>query len=432
MKRIPFGSQTADANQGELTVNAKKSNMKKRVIAALCVLCLALTGCGAGTGGVASDHPDRTEFVSVAELKIDAVSETASYSGPEYMDGTVCVYDSFAVDPNGSYSFNPYGTGATGVTTPMVLDLQTGEVRELGISFPYIREDGTWYALDPYQELYWYRDGLWYLILEQPHTIWGIFTYDETTGELATLVPAIPNCYGVDSVLLAGDTLYLTTSKLALQAVDLNTGEITEVAQFEELKNSRVTHMILLDCTEQTLYLKAESERSTVVPNTQGGITSSDGNIYDFRVYAVDRATGEVTATTYLLNARSVSNACGRLLCFVDLDEATINKVDLVTGEVSLTVKEKVTTRVDDAAVCGLVLINVNRDAYLYDLESGDTIPMPLCGFEIIRLIRETPSHVVFKARTEDGVDYWVADRAAFEEGRMDATNTFRLIDRLA
>ena len=57
--------------------------LKKQLAAALCALCLALTGCGAGTGGVASDHPDRTEFVSVADLKIDAVSETASYRGPD-------------------------------------------------------------------------------------------------------------------------------------------------------------------------------------------------------------------------------------------------------------------------------------------------------------------------------------------------------------
>ena len=404
--------------------------IKKRPAAALsALLCalmlLALTGCGRG---VASDHPDRTEFVSVAELKIDAVSETASYSGPEYMDGTVCVYDSFVTDPYGS---TRYGTGEPGVTTPMVLDLQTGEVRELGISFPYVLENGRWFNLDPYQELYWYRDGLWYLILERSYFSWGIYTFDQATGELAPFLAEIPNCFSVDSILLADDTLYLTTATVvffALQAVDLNTGEVTELARFENPKFSETTHMILLECTEQTLYLKEESEQSTL--RGADGPTSYDGDAHVFRIYAVDRTSGEVTATTMWLNSCSMSNACGRLLCFVDPVKKAVKTVDLVTGAVHQAVQEKELIRVSDAAVCGRVLVEVNGGAYLYDLESGESFPIPYCGFDIVRLVRETPSHVIFTVRTENGVNDWVADRSAFEDGRMDETNTFRLTDR--
>ena len=88
-------------------------------------------------------------------------------------------------------------------------------------------------------------------------------------------------------------------------------------------------------------------------------------------------------------------------------------------------------TALDDTVVCDRALIDVNGRSYLYDLESGESFPIPYCGFDIVRLVRETPSHVVFKARNGDDIDYWVTNRAAFEEGRMDATNTFRLIDRM-
>ena len=403
----------------------------KRPAAALRILLCALmllplTGCGRG---VAKDHPDRTEFVSVAQLKIDAVSETASYSGPEYMDGTVCVYDSFAVDPNGSYSFNPYGSGATGVTTPMVIDLQTGEARELGISFPYFLEDGTWFNLDPYQELYWYRDGLWYLFLREETRNGKLYTFDETTGELERFVDLNG---GVKSVLLTGDTLYVTIfqSETTLMEVDLNTGEVTELALLEQQELSSSYRMTLLECTEQTLYIKEQYSPSNRQQVGIFEVSSGDGIRFAFRILAVDRATGEVTEVTDWLSGRSVSNACGRLLCFVDLDRATVRTVDLVTGEICEAVNEQADTIVSEASACGRVIVTVNLRAYLYDPVSGESLPIPYCGYDIVRLIRETPSQVVFRARTEDGVDDWVADREAFAEGRMDETNTFRLTDR--
>ena len=159
-------------------------------------------------------------------------------------------------------------------------------------------------------------------------------------------------------------------------------------------------------------------------------VSSGDGIRFAFRILAVDRATGEVTEVTDWLSGRSVSNACGRLLCFVDLDWATVRTVDLVTGEIREAVNEQADTIVSEASACGRVIVTVNLRAYLYDPVSGESLPIPYCGYDIVRLVRETPSHVVFWARTEDGADYWVADREAFAEGRMDETNTFRLVDR--
>ena len=88
-------------------------------------------------------------------------------------------------------------------------------------------------------------------------------------------------------------------------------------------------------------------------------------------------------------------------------------------------------TALDDTVVCGRALVDVNGRAYLYDPASGKSFPIPYCGFDIVRLVRETPNHVVFWARNRDDIDYWAADREAFAEGRMDETNTFRLVDRL-
>ena len=391
--------------------------LKKQLAAALCALCLALTGCGAGTGGVASDHPDRTEFVSVADLKIDAKTWTASHSGPEYMDGTVCVYDDVDNDPDKATIFR-------------ALDLQTGETRELGLRFPCTDENGKTVDIDPYRELYWYRDGLWYLFLREETREGKLYTFDETTGELERFVDLNG---GVKSVLLTGDTLYVTLfrSETTLMEVDLNTGEVTELALLEQQELSDSYRMTLLECTEQTLYIKEQYSPSNRQQVVFFEVSSGDGIRFAFRILAVDRATGEVTEVTDWLSGRSVSNACGRLLCFVDLDRATVRTVDLVTGEICEAVNEQADTIVSEASACGRVIVTVNLRAYLYDPVSGESLPIPYCGYDIVRLIRETPSHVVFEARNGDDIDYWVTNRAAFEEGRMDATNTFRLIDRM-
>ena len=376
-------------------------NAKKHFFAALsillCVLMLLpLTGCGGSS--VTLEDPTPAEFESVTKMRYTSAAFPRYLNEVEYRDMDAFVFE----------AYDTANRWLSDVARPVVLDPHTGERRDLGLTFPYESEDGTLSIRSVDQ--YWYDGhGSWYMILRSDSER-GLYTYSEETGELR-LCPVDEELMWVASdLLVTEDKLYCMANSFTLWEIDLET---YAARKFFTPESTRKYPAVLkfLDCSEDTLYIKEE-----VLYDPSGYHISG---LARFRVWAVDRSTGELTDLTGLLDVTSVTSGCGGSLYFVGKDERILNKMDFVTGEVSPVGQLDTDMAVDRTVVGGHLLVRTEEDNYLFSVETGEFRDDLYCGFEISELVQQMPNYVVFTAGRGNLARTWIADREAFEQQRL-------------
>ena len=388
-------------------------NAKKRSTAALSLLLcalmlLSLAGCGGDN--VTLENPAPAEFESVMRMQYTEAAFPKYQKKVEYRDMDAYVFDVYdTTDPSAEE------------TRPTVLDPQTGEQRELGITFPYETEEGT-LTTWPGLHLYWYDGrGSWYMILYKDKSR-RLYTFCEETGEFrcCPLEDGLP--WLMTNLLVTEDKLYCTINSITLYEIDPQT--FTAKALFTpESTRKHPACLRFLDCSEDTLYIKEERLYDPSGYNIVG--------LNAFRVWAVDRASGELTDLTGLLDATSITSGYGGSLYFVGKNKRILNKMDFVTGEVSPVGRLDTDMTVDRTVAGGYLLVRTEEDNYLFSVETGEFCDDLCCGFEISELVQQMPNYVVFRAGRGILARTWIADREAFEQRQLNKAELSEVVSLL-
>ena len=394
---------------------------KKRFFAALsillCVLCLALTGCG--DRSVTLGDPTPAEFESVTKMRYNNTLYWQGYQRVEYRDSNVYPYH--IEEENGdSWTF-----------TPMLLDPQTGEVRELGICFPYITEEGHEIELSSLDEdLYWYdeSDGLWYMILtdadQQRQTV--LYSFCEETGEFRRC-PVEEGAFGTYSSYLATEDKLYCADFTVLREIDLNTFAVRTLYETNADKKVVRTEnptLYFLDCDGQNLYLLDERLSNPTEYHING---------YDrFKLLSIDLTEGRLAEVPTEVKASTVSMACGGSFYYVNPKGKTLYKMDFVTGESSPVGTLDVEMSIDRTIIGNCLLVETEEEHYLFSLETGEFLSNIRCDLKVTDPIRQLPDYVAFLADGWRNGTVWLARREAFETQQLNKAEMIELSGDMA